>query len=43
MTSFGALRFDVMQSVANQGLISDPRGKFVLVRVTLEGMVRAKP
>ncbi len=34
--------FDVMQSLANQGLISDPRGKSESVRLTPEGMVRAK-
>lgn len=34
--------FDVMQSLANQGLISDPRGKAESVRLTPEGMARAK-
>lgn len=34
--------FDVMQSLANQGLISDPRGKSESVRLTPEGMARAK-
>lgn len=34
--------FDVMQSLANQGLLSDPRGKSESVRLTPEGMARAK-
>lgn len=34
--------FDVMQSLADQGLISDPRGKSESVRLTPEGMARAK-
>jgi hypothetical protein len=34
--------FDVMQSLAHQGLISDPRGKAESVRLTPEGMARAK-
>lgn len=34
--------FDVMQSLANQGLISDPRGKSESVRLTPEGIARAK-
>ncbi|MFC3682681.1 DUF6429 family protein [Hydrogenophaga luteola] len=34
--------FDVMQSLADQGLISDPRGKSESVRLTSEGLARAK-
>lgn len=34
--------FNVMQSLANQGVISDPRGKAESVRLTPEGVVRAK-
>lgn len=34
--------FEVMQSLADQGLISDPRGKSESVRLTPEGMARAK-
>lgn len=34
--------FDVMQSLADQGLISDPRGKAESVHLTPEGMARAK-
>ena len=34
--------FDVMQPLADQGLISDPRGKSESVRLTLEGLARAK-
>ncbi|MBT9553837.1 MAG: hypothetical protein IV088_23585 [Hydrogenophaga sp.] len=34
--------FDVMQSLADQGLISDPKGRTESVRLTPEGMARAK-
>lgn len=34
--------FEVMQSLADQDLISDPRGKSESVRLTPEGMARAK-
>ena len=34
--------FDVMQSLADQGLISDPKGRAESVRLTPEGMARAK-
>jgi acyl-CoA hydrolase len=34
--------FDVMLSLADQGLISDPKGKSESVRLTPEGMARAK-
>lgn len=34
--------FDVMQSLANQGLLSNPRGKSESVRLTPEEMARAK-
>lgn len=34
--------FDAMQSLAHQGLISRPRGKAELVRLTPEVMARAK-
>lgn len=34
--------FEVMRSLANQGLISDPRGKSESVRLTHEGLARAK-
>lgn len=36
------LDFDVMQSLADQGLISDPRGKAESVQLTPEGLARAK-
>ena len=34
--------FDVVQSLANQGLLSDPMGKSESVRLTPEGMASAK-
>lgn len=34
--------FDVMQSLADQGWISDPRGRAESVHLTPEGLVRAK-
>lgn len=34
--------FDVMESLADQGSISDPKGKSKSVRMTPEGMARAK-
>lgn len=34
--------FDVMQSLAHQGWISDPRGRAESVRLTPEGLARAK-
>lgn len=34
--------FEVMQSLANQGLISDPRGRAESVHLTPEGLARAK-
>lgn len=34
--------FDVMQSLADQGLISDPRGRAESVLLTPEGLTRSK-
>lgn len=34
--------FDVMQSLAEQGLISDPRGRAESVHLTPEGLARSK-
>lgn len=34
--------FDVMQSLADQGWISDPRGRADSVHLTPEGLIRAK-
>lgn len=34
--------FDVMESLAAQGLITDPRGRAESVYLTAEGMARAK-
>ena len=34
--------FDLMEALANKGLISDPRGRAESVRLTSDGMARAK-
>lgn len=34
--------FDVMQALADQGWISDPRGRAESIHLTPEGLIRAK-